>query len=415
MLKDNFSPHIDSRKLVRSDISCSVTLKSLEDKLSKSKQSEIVSRRLKALIKRREFLITPAAVATLCDLCKISWSTLLIPVINADAFLNMAEFLETTMKSGILATLIDLLEFDKQGLSGGPRGLMQLANFEKLIFVSDELRQKIIERGGLVSIVGKLAKLDHALFAADALLNLMQHDDAKEQILDSKVDLHLLQMIEKRIFDGTIGREGMDILKDIFENDDLRGIMLVPKNEASPFDAFWNLGGKDTPQWRFRNAANCALEKTAYRVVTKQDFSKYRRNVIWILRKMIENESTSVQNSAINYLRTIVEHEDAYQQMIEAEIVKPLLSCLEATGVGQSGSQITYCDANMLIHSSESLRNEIVKNVDILATMLSSQYPVEVNRVTATLIALSSHGEIREKVQETVGMLNSKMSSSMST
>jgi hypothetical protein len=31
--------------------------------------------------------------------------------------------------SDILATLIDLLEFDKQGLSGGPRGLMKLADY----------------------------------------------------------------------------------------------------------------------------------------------------------------------------------------------------------------------------------------------------------------------------------------------
>lgn len=45
-------------------------------------------------------------------------------------------------------------------------------------------------------------ELDHALFAADALLTFMKYDDAKERILKTKeVDLHLLQMIEAWIFD----------------------------------------------------------------------------------------------------------------------------------------------------------------------------------------------------------------------
>lgn len=46
----------------------------------------------------------------------------------------------------------------------------------------------------------------------------LHSDDAKAQILDSKVDLYLLQMIKKRIFDGTIDREDIDILEEIFKN-----------------------------------------------------------------------------------------------------------------------------------------------------------------------------------------------------
>jgi hypothetical protein len=42
--------------------------------------------------------------------------------------------------------------------------------------------------------------------------------DAKKRILNSKVDLYLLKMIEERIFDGTIGREGIDILAEICKN-----------------------------------------------------------------------------------------------------------------------------------------------------------------------------------------------------
>jgi hypothetical protein len=45
----------------------------------------------------------------------------------------------------------------------------------KLTFLSDKLRTKIIDEGGLESIVDNLAKPDHALFAADALLILMQY------------------------------------------------------------------------------------------------------------------------------------------------------------------------------------------------------------------------------------------------
>jgi hypothetical protein len=46
----------------------------------------------------------------------------------------------------------------------------------------------------------------------------LRSDDAKQWLLNTKVDLHLLKMIEGRIFDGTIGREGIDILEEIFKN-----------------------------------------------------------------------------------------------------------------------------------------------------------------------------------------------------
>jgi hypothetical protein len=47
----------------------------------------------------------------------------------------------------------------------------------------------------------------------------LRSDDAKERILKTeKVDLYLLQMIEARIFDGTVRREGIDILAEIFKN-----------------------------------------------------------------------------------------------------------------------------------------------------------------------------------------------------
>lgn len=50
----------------------------------------------------------------------------------------------------------------------------------KLIFVSEELRKDIIDKGGLHSIVDNLAKPDHALFAADALVDFMKYGECCE-------------------------------------------------------------------------------------------------------------------------------------------------------------------------------------------------------------------------------------------
>ncbi|KAG1791272.1 uncharacterized protein BJ212DRAFT_943323 [Suillus subaureus] len=44
----------------------------------------------------------------------------------------------------------------------------------------DELRKRIIDRGGLDSIVDNLAKPDHALFAANALVTLMQYGECSK-------------------------------------------------------------------------------------------------------------------------------------------------------------------------------------------------------------------------------------------
>lgn len=47
---------------------------------------------------------------------------------NADV-LPKIELRAEAIRRDILVTLIDLFEFDKQGLSGGPRGLVLLAEF----------------------------------------------------------------------------------------------------------------------------------------------------------------------------------------------------------------------------------------------------------------------------------------------
>jgi hypothetical protein len=56
----------------------------------------------------------------------------------------------------------------------------QIFASRKLIFVSGELRKKIIDEGGLDSIVDNLAKPNHALFAADALLTPMEYGECSE-------------------------------------------------------------------------------------------------------------------------------------------------------------------------------------------------------------------------------------------
>ncbi|KAG2117069.1 uncharacterized protein F5147DRAFT_670977, partial [Suillus discolor] len=229
----------------------------------------------------------------------------------------------------------------------------------------------------------------------------VKYDDAKERILNTKVDLRLLQMIDERIFDGTIHRKGIDILADIFKNDDLRSMMLDPKNPPSFDNGSWNFGCKDAPHQRLKKAAKYVLEKTFRRQVKNamddSDSPKYPRNVIGILRKMIETYPLdSVQNSAINYLRIIADYEDARQAMVGAEIIGPLLWCLKATDVDIDALN----DVLRKIAPDESLRHEITKDDKILVEMLSSHYPGEVLRMTAALESLSSYGEIRRKVRE---------------
>ncbi|KAG2144080.1 armadillo-type protein [Suillus cothurnatus] len=368
---------------------------------------------LKRLIKCRDFFVTPAAVTALCKICENE------------------SLRKEAIRSDMLVTLIDLFKFDKQGLSGGPRGLMELAKFEdvriklakgphigKLVAFSrdkvvekskeateeltqlsqyDDLREQIIDRGCLDSIVDNLAKPDHALFAADALLTFMKYDDAKQWLLNTKVDLHLLKMIEGRIFDGTIGREGIDILEEIFKNDDLRSMILNPKNPPSLDNGCWNFGGKDARQRPFKKVANFVLEKTIHKkfknpATNNSNKLEYPRNVIGILRKMIEttwDDSDSVQNSAFNYLRIIADHEDARRSMIGVGITEPLLRCLRTPGVKIEALN----DVLEKIAGHEWLRSEIAENGKILAEMLSSEYPVEILRMTATFKYLSSYSK----------------------
>ncbi|KAG2076728.1 hypothetical protein BDR04DRAFT_620549 [Suillus decipiens] len=229
----------------------------------------------------------------------------------------------------------------------------------------------------------------------------MKYDDARERILNTEVDLHLLRMIKERIFDGTIGREGMDILEEIFKNEHLRPIMLQPDNEPSLCNGSWNFDGKNAPKRLFKKATNYVLDKTIRRLVRKptdySDKPEYPRNVIGILRKMLETtQLDSVQKSAINYLRIIADYEDAREKMIGAGIIEPLLWCLKVPSLDNQALK----DILEKIARHKTLRGEITQNSKILAEMLSSNYPVEIIRMRETFKSLSSYGEIREKVRE---------------
>lgn len=91
-------------------------------------------------------------------------------------------------------------------------------------------------------------------------------------------------------------------------------MMLLPKNPPSLENDSWNFSGKDAPQRLLKNAASNVGEKTIHRLVEKparddSDKPKHPRNIIGILRKMIETtQFGSIQNSAISYLRIIVEY-----------------------------------------------------------------------------------------------------------
>jgi len=82
---------------------------------------------LKKLMKRRDFFVTPAAVAALCAICRDGSSTLRIAVIMTDALPNIDQLRKEAIQCHILVTLIELFKFDNQGLTGGPRGLTKLA------------------------------------------------------------------------------------------------------------------------------------------------------------------------------------------------------------------------------------------------------------------------------------------------
>ncbi|KAG1750350.1 armadillo-type protein [Suillus paluster] len=365
---------------------------------------------LKTLMKGRDFFVTPAAVAALCRIC------------------SNGQLRTEAIQCGVLATLIKLFKSDDHGLSGGPRGLTELAEFEDVrdeltkgshidtlvkfsksrkverskeateeltrLSEHDTLREQIIDRGGVESIVDNLAKPDHALFAAHALLTLMKHDDAKARIMNTEVDLHLLQMVEKRIFDGTIRREGMVILEEIFENDDLRSMMLAPRHQLSlDNNGSWNFPGTGAPWQRLpKKLANCILEKVIHGSPTT--VQQYQGNVIGILHKLLENTRLdSVQKSAVRYLRVIANHKDALSSMVGVGIVKALVWCIKDVDIR------IVNDVLKKIADHPELRSEIIKTDKILAEMLSSHYPAEILRVTAALESLSSCEDIRRKVQ----------------
>ncbi|KAG1750347.1 uncharacterized protein EDB91DRAFT_684624 [Suillus paluster] len=90
-----------------------------QDNLSGIRGKELV-RMLETLMKRRDFFVTPAAVAALCEIC------------------HNEQLRAAAIECDILVTLIGLFKFDNQGLSGGPRGLTELAEFEN---VRDALAQ----------------------------------------------------------------------------------------------------------------------------------------------------------------------------------------------------------------------------------------------------------------------------------
>jgi hypothetical protein len=174
--------------------------------------------------------------------------------------------------------------------------------------------------------------------------------------------------------------------------------MLKPKNLPSLDNGSWNFSGKDVRQLPFKNAAKKAIHKVSKNpAMNDSDKLEYPINVIGILRMMIETTQLDyIQNSAIKYLRIIVDHEDVRQAMVGVGIMEPLLWCLKATDVDIGALK----DVLEKIACHESLLSEIIREDKILADMLSSRDPVEALRMTATLDSLSSYGEIRQKVQQ---------------
>ncbi|KAG1740616.1 hypothetical protein EDB19DRAFT_762518 [Suillus lakei] len=248
-------------------------------------------------------------------------------------------------------------------------------------------------------MVDNLAKRGHALFAAHALLILMKYRDTKDRILDTKVDLRLLQMIEKHVFDGTIHQEGIHILSEIFKNGDFRSIMLRPRSFDS---SSWTFRGTIAPQRLHKKVVNYVRKKVTHRSVQKP-YAEYPRNVIGILRKMLENtQLDSVQKSAIRYLNLIADHEDALSCIAGSGIVEALLWCIKIVDIP------AVKDVLQKIARHKTLRGEIINADNMLADMLSSHYPAEIRRVTTALKCLSHYRELRQEVQSMAAYQNLK-------
>jgi hypothetical protein len=86
--------------------------------------------------------------------------------------------------------------------------------------------------------------------------------------------------------------------------------MLKPKNLPSLDNGSWNFSGKDARQLPFKNAAKKAIHKVSKNpAMNDSDKLEYPINVIGILRMMTETTQLDyIQNSAIKYLRIIVDH-----------------------------------------------------------------------------------------------------------
>jgi hypothetical protein len=186
--------------------------------------------------------------------------------------------------------------------------------------------------------------------------------------------------------------------------------MLNPKNPPSLDNGCWNFSGKDARQRLFKKVANSVLAKTIHRTAKKpamedSDKFKYPGTIIGILHKMIKTTQLDyVQNSAINYLRIIADHEDILQSMVGVGMTEPLLRCLRTPGVNIEALN----DVLEKIAGHKSLRGEIAENGKILAEMLSSEYPVEILRMNTTFKSLLSHREICRTVRATSEYQNLK-------
>ncbi|KAI6037221.1 armadillo-type protein [Pisolithus microcarpus] len=242
-------------------------------------------------------------------------------------------------KSGLLTKLAkDARNSRVAHCDGCIRGLVALnAQVPTLV-------QRALEEARTVSdLISQLRRKSHALPAASALAHLMAIDRVLNTVTESDAPKHLLNMLERRWFDGDNGEDGVEVLQRILKIDPLRAIILD--------------------------------------------------RAVDVLRGMLAGENSHVVYAGLQYLREFVKYDDGKSSTCREEIILPLLKALDHPRLPLQRSAAALL-RTVFLHS-EPLRSAIVTG---LLSKLKSRQAAELLGVTTALRVLSFDDDVRHSV-----------------
>ncbi|KAI6142286.1 armadillo-type protein [Pisolithus thermaeus] len=243
-------------------------------------------------------------------------------------------------KSGLLMKLAkDARNSRANHCDGCIRGLVAL-NVQVPTLV-----QRALEEARTVSdLICQLRRKSHALPAASALAHLMAIDRVLNMVTESNAPKYLLNMLERRWFDGDNGEDGVEVLQRILKIGPLRNIILNP-------------GAVD------------------------------------MLQSMVAGESSHIVYAGLQYLQEVMKYDDGKSIACREAMIPPLLKALDHPRLPLQRSAAAILRA-VFMHS-EPLRFAIVKG---LLSKLKSRQAAELLGVTTTLRVLSFDEEVRHSV-----------------